>query len=1309
MLRFLSTGVELPNAVQRALEDERLVLFCGAGISVYTGLPNFSDLTRQLFADCAAPLEDDKPEGIAFRDKKFDRALALLERASDRATVRRMLAKCLTIPPPTQESECALHRDLLDLTALSNGGHRLVTTNFDDRFHLAAVAAARSSPPSLKAYDLTDIWDAPRIATPRKENWRSLTFLHGRITQSQDSSVESLVLTSADFGRAYLQDGWAARFVVELFREFTVLFVGYSIDDPVMGYLVDAIALDRGSGKPFCQPYVFAAYDGGADSESVKNKWQSKNVEPILYPAVNNHIALRNTLAEWAKRHRLGFDGRLAKALEITSSPHMPVGGKDQEEIDNLVWALSQGDGSVARAFADNDPPPDISWLQPLLNWSSAAAEQRRTLRNNNRSRENAQSQNADDHGAFLVDGYWLGDPLAPPVTRDPLGEHIRHTPVFEIERPEQPHPVAYHLARWIARHLDKPELAHIVAARNGRIGRLLCERIAETLGRRKEPLPGDLDKFWRIVVEAHETDQHEQDHFWKDEWIARELASGVLSYDTRAHLLAPFKPHVDIRPSWQMLEMVIESQGKSAEASMPPESLASRLKSLANLDITLLADKLDLHRRLAWLRRAEHTPILADLAADLGECLVSILRYAEWIEDDSPLRYHYVRLKSLHDTHEKHSGHNDWRILVELCRDSLGALTNSDPAAAHVLIERWGCYSREPWGGLFVRLILHACTQSSHSQEVAIQLLLENVNDALWDYSFSAELLPFLRSLAKRVPQKTVRALDRALRAGPPANHWSRQDKRSLQRTIADERLMCLYEGGSSLTRIAKRRAQRLIDARRAAGHAVPEDEAVSPVQVGFVASPDATSLLTLAPEQAATSIAAMDDWNAGKALKDFARKEPIRALEVYEAIRGNHHNAIKDLLEWLISGAGESKAAEVFIAVGPLFLRYLDPANGIKHSFWGYCDWLNAAATVLTVEQEESSGFWSIWDRVWLAAVKEQQNVSGDDDHVTEALNSRGGKLCQAFLDRLWKRSLPDDAGFPAELSARFEWFVSGNTDAHSYARCILASRLIWLYRIDRGWCDQHILRRMNDFDAPDSDAAVLWQGFLWPGKVSARLWPALKPVLLHALQSTDRIGTEYADRIVEFFAVNWLRPGAFGAEDMESLRAIFGRFEAAQLVQIASRFSDALRAHGDSAPALWREQIGPYIMDFWPLRRAAQSPTLNSEFSEMMLHTREAFPDALRLLMIEKPVLGPAKDLSVLYPLTHEPDAEETAAFDYIQRFPSEILQLLDKLVDRNVTEHWHNDILKTALDQIGNIRPDLITSDEMQRLREFLRIG
>ena len=50
-----------------------------------------------------------------------------------------------------------------------------------------------------------------------------------------------MVITDEDFGRAYMTEGWAARFLVELFSNFTILFVGYSYDDTIMSYLTRAL------------------------------------------------------------------------------------------------------------------------------------------------------------------------------------------------------------------------------------------------------------------------------------------------------------------------------------------------------------------------------------------------------------------------------------------------------------------------------------------------------------------------------------------------------------------------------------------------------------------------------------------------------------------------------------------------------------------------------------------------------------------------------------------------------------------------------------------------------------------------------------------------------------------------------------------------------------------------------------------------------------------------------------------------------------------------------------------------------------
>ena len=50
--------VELPNEIERALEEQRLVFFCGAGVSVYTGLPLFKGLVEEVFQRTYRPIQE---------------------------------------------------------------------------------------------------------------------------------------------------------------------------------------------------------------------------------------------------------------------------------------------------------------------------------------------------------------------------------------------------------------------------------------------------------------------------------------------------------------------------------------------------------------------------------------------------------------------------------------------------------------------------------------------------------------------------------------------------------------------------------------------------------------------------------------------------------------------------------------------------------------------------------------------------------------------------------------------------------------------------------------------------------------------------------------------------------------------------------------------------------------------------------------------------------------------------------------------------------------------------------------------------
>ena len=101
---------------------------------------------------------------------------------------------------------------------------------------------------------------------------------------------------AATFGLAYLTERWAARFVSELFRNYLVCFVGYSINDPVLRYMMDALAADRMLGENTPQAYALGDCEPGQECRQDDMNGTAKGVIPILYEvAAGSRITLRYT------------------------------------------------------------------------------------------------------------------------------------------------------------------------------------------------------------------------------------------------------------------------------------------------------------------------------------------------------------------------------------------------------------------------------------------------------------------------------------------------------------------------------------------------------------------------------------------------------------------------------------------------------------------------------------------------------------------------------------------------------------------------------------------------------------------------------------------------------------------------------------------------------------------------------------------------------------------------------------------------------------------------------------------------------
>ena len=322
-------NIDFPKPLLNALRDGKLVVFAGAGVSMGEPafLPNFEDLANRIAQGTGKTLQD---------GEQIDRFLGRLQ--DDGVKVHDRAARELSLPGLKTTD---LHRNLLRL--YSNAEQvRIVTTNFDLLFEQATEDVFNNSQP--------DVFRAP--ALPLGHQFNGIVHVHSAVSHSDE-----MVITDADFGRAYLAEGWARRFLVDLFPSFTVLFVGYSHDDTIMNYLARALPVGE-AGQRFV---LIGETDGDAD------RWRLLGIEPISYPQTdeNDYSALYEgvrRIAEHVRRNVLDWQSEIAA---IAKNPP-PL---DEEIADLIEDAL--GDVTKTRFFTKVASDPDwVDWLDErgLLN-----------------------------------------------------------------------------------------------------------------------------------------------------------------------------------------------------------------------------------------------------------------------------------------------------------------------------------------------------------------------------------------------------------------------------------------------------------------------------------------------------------------------------------------------------------------------------------------------------------------------------------------------------------------------------------------------------------------------------------------------------------------------------------------------------------------------------------------------------------------------------------------------------------------------------------------------------------------------------
>jgi hypothetical protein len=299
--------VEIPEALVNAHRKGDLVIFVGAGASRASpsDLPDFRQLTASVATD----------SNITVSEEELDQPDVLLGELEDHRHVDVHLRVADQIGVPWSRPN-PLHEAIVAL-AQAAPRVRIVTTNYD--LHLSTVLASRGL--SVPEYM------AP--ALPMGDEFSGLVYLHGCLRQES----RALVVTDVDFGRAYLRDAWATRFLERMFATYTVLFVGYSHDDIVMSYLARGL-------RPATARFVLTSHPDSSH-------WRRLRIRPVGYPMVgDSHDALAAAIDGWASWSAMGLLAHRQRVAQLVLAPPSQV----PEEASYLEEVVA--DGEKAAFFA---------------------------------------------------------------------------------------------------------------------------------------------------------------------------------------------------------------------------------------------------------------------------------------------------------------------------------------------------------------------------------------------------------------------------------------------------------------------------------------------------------------------------------------------------------------------------------------------------------------------------------------------------------------------------------------------------------------------------------------------------------------------------------------------------------------------------------------------------------------------------------------------------------------------------------------------------------------------------------------------
>lgn len=1247
-MRFIEDGPILPDELLNAHDDGQVIFICGAGVSLArAGLPDFRTLTRRVLDDLGAMTDSRARQELESNSTQFDRIFTLLEREFPRQQITRSIAQSLD---PGAKPDNRAHRTILRLSKTQSGATRLITTNFDLLFESCNKRVRSRSRLDLPVLDSSD------------DNW-GIVHLHGRVNPAYtDVERDGFVLSSAEFGSAYLVNGWAREFIRETFVRHTTVFVGYSADDPPVRYLLEG--LQQGDVRP--RP-MYAFHTDGDDG--ARADWFQKGVVPITYDPSHGHAALWSTLEGWSKR-AIDSDAWRSRILRLARRGPARLKPHERGMVAHIASSYKG-----ARALRTKSPATPAEWLcvfDPRARFG--------------------EPQSA---GGFLAPGeiidpltrYRLDDdpPRNPKDRRGPGGSPVPEGAWDVFADNDEDRVVSdsyrfaqmrdrfavscgslsrrqYELVGWVSSVADQPATVWW-AARQTALHPDFVRDIRRSLSSR--PVDDETDAIQQVwsalfhLFEMAKLSDYREHEFASDMKSATWNAEAVFNYQTA------FGPRLVVRSGHStpiplnrkkslkfrnLVKLKVEYPSQVRELEVPDGYLKDvvqvyRMNILRALTLRKIAGSL-------W------PPSLCAITPD----------------DHSRAT-----------DHSRSIGMSGY--VLEFTRLFL-QLKEVDLRSAKVEYQSWGTSEN-----VFVRLRIWAgglddlVTPEGFAYE-----LLSLSTRAFWDAYHQRDLLLALRQRWRDIDVDLRKKIEARIKKGPPRlRRLSVKENREYRAHLVLARLHWLKKEGCELSLDLTRITEELTSVaprwRESWADSAAEsmDGASGFVEVDTAWSDLArTSISQVIGEATRLSRRSITKFVDHDPFAGLSREKPLKAISAlrFEGKQGRYPARFWETFLQPDRRIGDSRRMRTLIA-GRLCQL---PAEEFASIARETSRWLKAVGGALRQENPTA------YDRLWVHFIRALSSIqeagasalvrsNEEVDWPTEAINSASGNLAELLMSDPRTRDRKAGQGFPDGWLVYADQLLRLPDDSRRYVLVIFAHSLGWFYHVEPGWAQTTFLDVLTSADADYQDKDAIWGGFFWwPRAVPNPLLIELKPLLLGMARERGSSVRRQTEALAGTIFVGWLR------KDNSSERLISDDEMREILVQADDEFRERVVLHLRS----FKPEEDPHAIDeliyflrnVWPKQNSVRTPRVMASLCEVAFEQTTHFPDVAKAV---SQIVSKTDAQHIYIPALRH--GEDGAFID----FPEETLELLYAVLPDDPSRWPYS--AADALQLLGDRHPEI----------------